>query len=160
MDRFAKLQFIGPAALFATVLAGESAAWALDMFPATTALWYVNLVWFGILQRSHYVLNDIIDIAYCQLLFVALPIFLLACCGLFLRRRLWLAIASNLSLVFAAFLFFCWWAYEPSAQQASLTVVAVPPQPDFYLCVALLGLSLLSVVVSHFAYLQELRCAR
>jgi NADH:ubiquinone oxidoreductase subunit K len=159
MDRFAKLQFVGPAALFATVAMAESAAWALDRYPASTALWHVNLVWFGIFQRSHYVFNAATDIAYGQLLFVALPIFVLACYGLFFRRRLMLAIASNLSLVFAGFLLFSWWANEASAQQASLTIVT-PSQPDFYVCMALLAFSLLSFAGSHLAYLQRLRTSR
>ena len=157
MDRFAKLQFVGPTALFITILAGEAAAFALSMFPSTPGLWYVNLAWFGVLQRSHYVVSTYIDIAYFQLLFVALPIFLLACYGFFLRRRLPLAIASNLSLVVVTFLFFSWWTYEPSVQQASLSVVSIPQQPDFYLCVALFGFALLSFVVSHVVFLHDFR---
>jgi len=157
MDRFARLQFIGPTALFVAVLAGESAACALQMDPSSTTLWYLNLTWFGIFQRSHYVLGGTIGIAYFQLLFVALPIFLIASYGLLLRRRLALAIASNLSLVFVSFLFFSWWAYEPSVQEASLSVTGVPDSPDFYLCLALLGISTLSFVVSHLAYLHDLK---
>jgi hypothetical protein len=160
MDRYAKLQFIGPTALFSTVLAGEAAALALSMFPSRPDLWYINLAWFGVLQRSHYVISSWIDIPYFQLLFVALPIFVLACCGFFLRRRLLLAIASNLSLVVAGFLFFSWWTYEPLAQQASLTFVAIPEQPDFYLCIALFAFSLISFVVSHLNFLCDLRTTR
>ena len=160
MEGSAKLQIIGPTALFLAVLAGECAAYALQMSPSSPTLWYLNLVWFGIFQRSHYVLTGAVDIAYFQLLFVALPIFLLAAYGLLLRRRLCLAIASNLSLAFACFLSFSWWAYEPSVQEASLTVVSIPAQPDFILCVALLGFSLLSFAVSHMAYLRELRSVR
>jgi hypothetical protein len=160
MDRFAKLQVIGPSALFLAVLAGEGAASALQMSPSSPTLWYLNLVWFGIFQRSHYVLAGAVDIAYFQLLFIALPIFFLAAYGFLFRRRLCLAIASNLSLVFVCFVFFSWWAYEPSVQEASLTLVNIPAQPDFILCGALLGFSLLSFVGSHLAYLHELRSAR
>jgi hypothetical protein len=160
MDRFAKLQIIGPTALFVAVLAGEAAAYALQIAPSSTTLWYINLVWFGIFQRSYYALTGAVDIAYFQLLFVALPIFLLALYGLIFRRRLALAIASNVSLVFVSFVFFSWWAYEPSMQQASLAVVSTPAGPDVYLCVALLGFSLLSFIVSHIAYLHDLRATR
>ena len=160
MDRFAKLQFVGPSALFVMILAGEAAAFALSMFPSVPGLWYVNLAWFGVLQRSHYVVSTHIDIAYFQFLFVALPIFLLACYGFFLRRRLPLAVASNLSLVVVAFLFFSWWTYEPSVQQASLSVVSIPQQPDFYLCIALFAFSLLSFVVSHAVFLHDFRRPR
>ena len=160
MDRFAKLQVIGPTALFIAVLAGEGAAYALQLSPSSTTLWYINLVWFSIFQRSHYVLTGTVDIAYFQLLFVALPIFLLASYGFLFRRRLCLAVASNLSLVFVSFLFFSWWAYEPSVREASLTVVSMPTGPDLFLCGALLGFSLLSFLVSHIAYLHELRVTR
>jgi hypothetical protein len=160
MDRFARLQIIGPTVLFIAVLAGEGAAYALQMSPSSTTLWYINLVWFGIFQRSHYVLTGTIDVAYFQLFFIALPIFLLAAYGFLFRRRLCLAIASNLSLVFVSFLFFSWWAYDPAVQEASLAVVSVPTEPDFLLCVALFGFSLLSFLVSHIAYLHDLRASR
>ena len=160
MDRGARLQFVGPAVLFVAILAGEGAAFALQIAPSSTTLWYVNLVWFGIFQRSSYVLNGAVDIAYFQLLFVALPIFLVACYGLLFRRRLCLAIASNLSFVFVSFLFFSWWAYEPTVQEASLTIVSLPSGPDFILCLALLGFSLLSFLASHLAYLRALRTPR
>jgi len=52
MERSAKLQIIGPTALFLAVLAGECAAYALQMSPSSPTLWYLNLVWFGIFQRS------------------------------------------------------------------------------------------------------------
>jgi hypothetical protein len=157
MDRFAKLQILGPTALFLAVLASEGAAYALQMSPSSPTLWYLNLVWLGIFQRSHYALTGAVDIAYFQLLFVVLPIFLLAAYGFLFRRRLCLAIASNLSLVFVCFVFFAWRAYEPSVQEASLTIVSTPAGPDVVLCVALLGFSLLSFVVSHLGYLHALR---
>jgi hypothetical protein len=155
MDRFAKLQFIGPAVLFCAVLAGEGAAYALERLPTSETLWAINLVWLEIFQRSHYVLTEISDIPYFQLLFIALPIFALALCGLLLRHRLALAAASNLSLVYAGFLFFAWIAYEPAIQAASLGAISLPLGPDLLLCIALLGFSLLSVVASHIAYLRE-----
>jgi hypothetical protein len=160
MDRFAKLQFVGPATLFAAVLLGEGAAYALELYPASPQLWFINLACFGVLQRSFYAFSGVIDIAYFQLLYIALPVFLLACCGLFLRRRLILAVASNLSLAFACFLIGSWWAFEPTTQEVSLTVIGLPTQPDFYLAIVLLASSLLSGVMSHIAYLRVLRINR
>jgi hypothetical protein len=155
MDRITKLQFVGPAALFCAVVAAEGAACALAHAPTSEALWAVNLTWFEIFQRSHYVLTEISDIPYFQLFFIALPIFALALFGLLFRRRLALAAASNLSLVYTGFLIFAWIAYEPAIQAASLGAVSLPLGPDLLLCVALLGFSLLSVVASHIAYLRE-----
>ena len=166
MERSAKLQFIGPAALFLTVLAGEGAAYALQLSPSAPHLWFINLAVFGMLQRSYYVLGAVLDVAYFQLLYVAMPLFGLACYGLIFRRPLALAIASNLTLVCACFLLFCWCAYEPALQalsarqEAALTIIALPMQPDFYVCIALLGFSLVSVVISHIVYLRDVSAAR
>jgi hypothetical protein len=155
MKRIAKLQFIGPAVLFSAVLAAEGSAYALAYAPTSETLWAVNLTWFEIFQRSHYVLTEISDIPYFQLLYIALPIFALASYGLLFSRRLALAAASNLSLVYTCFLIFAWLAYEPAVQSASLGAVSLPFGPDLLLCIALLGFSLLSVVASHIAYLRE-----
>jgi hypothetical protein len=166
MERSAKLQFIGPAALFLTVLAGEGAAYALQLFPSVPQLWFINLVGFGMLQRSYYVLGGVFDVAYFQLLCVALPLFGLACYGLFFHRPLALAIASNLTLVYTCFLLFSWCAFEPAIQalsarqEAALTVIGLPTQPDFYVCIALLVFSLVSVLISHGVYLRDLSAAR
>jgi hypothetical protein len=166
MDRSAKLQFIGPAGLFLTVLAGEGAAYALQLFPSVRQLWFINLVGFGMLQRSYYMLGGIFDVAYFQLLYVALPLFGLACYGLFFQRPLALAIASNLTLICACFLLFSWFAFEPAIQalsarqEAALTMVGLPTQPDFYVCIALLAFSLVSVVISHVVYLRDAGTAR
>src|ERR1700739_1905998 len=98
MNRLVKLQFLGPFALFGATLSAELAARALAYAPSSEFLWFVNLRMFGIFQRSYYLLSDLVSIQGFQLFNIALPIFLLACYGLFAGRRFPLALASNLSL--------------------------------------------------------------
>src|ERR1700720_2324989 len=104
MNRLFKLQFLGPLALFVGTLCAELAAQALSYAPGSEILWFVNLRMFGIFQRSYGLLSEVVSIPSFQLFGIALPIFLLACLGLAARFKLPLALASHLSLAYAAFL--------------------------------------------------------
>ena len=158
MSGCARLQLIGPAALFAALLGADSAAYALATFPSSATLWRINLGLFGVFQKADYVLSGYVDVAYFQLLFVGLPLVVMAGCGFVFRRTLLLAIACNLSFVYASFLLCSWYMCEQSWRQASLTPVSlmftVPAGPDLGVIGLLLGASLLSVVVSHMSYLR------
>jgi hypothetical protein len=157
MARLAKLQLIGPLVLFCAVLAAEGAAYALARSPASEFLWYINLEVFGSFQRTHYALSHLLDVDYLQLIGVALPVLSLALVGYLARRQLLLAISSNLSFVYAAFIAYSWRGSMPAPRAASLGIMAVPSRPDFYLFVVLLGASLLSFVISHAIYLAAVR---
>src|SRR5258708_33991983 len=98
MKRQTKLQFLGPAALFVFVLAGEAAAWGLGHTPTSGFLWYANLQIFPVLQKSYYLLSAHVDISHFQLYFIALPIFARACYWLVAARSLPISIARNLQL--------------------------------------------------------------
>jgi hypothetical protein len=162
MSRLAKLQLIGPAVLFAALLGADSAAYALATFPSSSILWRINLELFGIFQKADEVLRGHVDIAYFQLLFVGLPLAIIAGGGVVFRRRLLLAAASNLSFVYAAFLLCSWYVSEHSWRQTSLTMASLVTTSSMTtgvssdLCVAaiLLVASLLSLVVSHMSYLR------
>ena len=85
-----------------------------------------------------------------QLIFVALPILAIACYGVIRGRTLPLAIASNFSFLYAAFLVFSWYRIErPPSLQASLAPIAIPSGPTLYTLSILVGCSLLSFLVSH-----------
>src|SRR5205807_3290632 len=120
MTRAAKLQLVGAVVLFAAVLAAESAVYALAYAPASEILWFVNLKLFGLFQQSYYVLSSIVDIDAFQLVFIALPLLLAAVIGVALKRPLLLAIASNVSLVYACFLTYCSSLFGAAPQQAAL----------------------------------------
>ncbi len=157
-----KLQFLGPAVLFAFILAAEGAAWALDRAPSSEVLWYLNLEIFPISRKTYYVLSNLVDIPYFQLYFIAAPLFALACGGLATARALPIAIASNLSFVYASFMAYCWATANPHLEAASLGGVSVssislPSGPGVYLVIALVFISLASFAISHFCYFREIR---
>src|SRR5262245_2629126 len=157
MNRLAKLQLIGPCALFVTVLAAEAAAFALTLDPTSEFLWYVNLKLFVIFQRSYYLLTDMTLLPASQLVFVALPVLVIACYGVLRKRTLALAFASNLSFIYAGFLVFSWIVSVRGTMQASLSLVFIPSGPGLYTLLVLLGCSLLSSVVSHLIYVRAIR---
>ena len=157
MSRLFKLQFLGPLALFVATLSAELAVRALAYAPSSELLWFVNLKMFGIFQRSYYMLSELVSLQGFQLFGIALPIFLLACYGLAARRRLPLALASNLSFAYAALLLFSWQTPGPPTTQASLGSIAVPTGAGFYVLTGILGTSLVSFAISHLLYLRAAR---
>jgi hypothetical protein len=170
MNRLIKLQFLGPLAVFFATLCAELAARALDYAPSSELLWFVNLRMFGIFQRSYAMMSelviirggsdamsDIVNLPGFQLFGLVLPIFLLACYGLAAKRRLPLALASNLSFMYAAFLLLSWQSPGQSNRLASLGFIAVPSGAGFFVLTGILGTCLVSFAVSHLLYLHAVR---
>src|SRR6266436_1150147 len=156
MGRLFKLQFLGPMALFVATLCAELAARALAYAPSSEFLWFVNLRMFGIFQRSYALLSEVIPISGFQLFGIALPVFALACFGLFARSRLPLALATHLSAAYAAFLLISWQPGVPTTQ-ASLGPIAVPPGVGLYVLATILGACFLSFVLSQLLYFRAVR---
>jgi hypothetical protein len=156
MSRFAKLQFLGPAVVFLAVLMAEGAAFALAQMPTSETLWRANLEFFAVFQRSHYLLAPALDLPYAQLFVIAFPLLGIAVYGLLAGRDLALAIASNLSFVYAAFLIFIAANNQSYPLAASLTGIAVPTDPSIYLPLVLIGVSLISFFVSHCHYIRRI----
>ena len=154
MPRHAKLQFVGPATLFAMMLCGEGAVHALGLWPSSSALWYIKLELFGLFQKSHCILSTYSETGYPQLLLVGLPLFAVACYGFFFNRLLALAIAGNLGFVYVAFLLWNRYLCGASAQGAS----PVTTSSGIEICVwfALVGSSILSCMMSHVVYLRAI----
>ena len=158
MTRFGKLQLFGPAALILAVICAEGASYGLAHFPSSEWLWYLNLKWFGMFQQSHYALNWAMGADGEQLLFVAAPIAAAALLGVIFRRSLLVAISSNLSFVYIAFVVYTWWRAKYPAEEASLIFqYAGPSGPDTILLIVLVAVSLVSFVVSHILYIQKAR---
>jgi hypothetical protein len=158
MHGFARLQLIGPLALLGPVLGAETAAYALVQRPSSAFLWYLNLEVFGLFRVSRQLTGGFGAFPFSQLLIVA-PVALVAIIGVVFRRNLPLAIASNLSLVYAGFLLYSWqfWHGFRHMRQASLTIVQMPAGYDLYLLGMLLGASCLSFAISHSLYLRAMR---
>lgn len=156
MDRFAKFQILGPAVVLLTVGAAEVAAYTLACIPTSETLWYLNLRIFGVFQQSYYLLNSRLELPYSQLLLIALPIFVIGTYGFFIKRPFPLAFASHLSFIYAGFLFYCLFDGQTHPSTASIASFAVISHPNTYLPLFLAGASLISLLICHFQYLQEL----
>jgi len=152
-----KLQFLGPCALFAATLCAELAARALQYFPDSGLLWFVNLRMFGIFQRSDALLSYLVPIDGFQLFGLALPIFLFACFGFAAKSRPMFTVATHLSAVYAGFLVFSWQVGVPTTTQASLGPIVVPSGPGLYVMATIVGTCLLSFVITHLLYLRLVR---
>jgi hypothetical protein len=163
MTKLAKLQLIGPVVVFLAALAAEAAVYALNYSPTSEFLWYINLKLFGLFQQSYYVISNRVDIDGFQFLCIALPLFLVAVFGFVFKRPLALAIASNLSFIYASFVVYCSYMVDGASRQASLSVASaavawtVRSSPYLSMIAVLLGSSLLSFTISHVAYFRALR---
>jgi hypothetical protein len=159
MRRLATLQLAGPVALLLAAAAADSAAWALSQSPSSALLWYLNLEVFSLFRRSRWIMSDLGSLPFAQLLLIAGPLAFLAFLGTILRRNLLVAIASNLSLVYATFVLFSWhaWTSQARVSIASLSAVQVPTGESFYLFVVLLVASAASFSASHVLYIRALR---
>jgi hypothetical protein len=162
MSRLFKLQFLGPFALFATTLCAELAARALQYFPSSELLWFINLRMFGIFQRSYAAwlnLSELFRIDGFQFFGLVLPtfVFVLACFGLATKSRLPLTVATHLSVAYAGCLVLSWQAGIPATKQASLVPIAVPSGVGLYVLATILGTCLLSFAVTHLLYFLAVR---
>lgn len=158
MSKFTRLQVLGPLAVFVTVFIAEAAAFALSQFPTSEFLWRVNLEFFGVFQKSQYLLGPVSAVPFSQLVVIALPLLAVAIFGMLSGRDLALAAASNLSLVYTTFLILAGMTSRSHSLTASVAGIAVPVSPGSYIPLVLVGVSLLSAAVAHAGYFRRL-CA-
>lgn len=148
MVPFARVQLIGPAAIFITAMLAEASAHALAYSPTSELLWYFNLDCFPMFQRSYYFVEYFMGYEKFELLLGSFPCFLI-CYALIGKRRLPLAIATNLSFIYVWFLFL-------SCQVGSGSKMDLPFAGD---CIFLLLISATtpSVIVSHVVFIRAIR---
>jgi hypothetical protein len=156
MSGLAKLQLVGPFFLLFAVAGAEGVGLALAYAPGSEALWYIHLNVFGSFRFGDDMLGTYLDTAHGQLYLIDLPLFLLACGGLYSERPLALAIASNLCFVHAVFLVFAGFVGEPIVP-GLLAQIGDLGVPQLYLCASLLGCALLSFSASHIVYFRAIR---
>jgi hypothetical protein len=159
MKRLATLQIIGPATIFVAACCGELSAAALAHWPSSELLWRANLEWFRALQKSSYALSEFGTIHYAQLWLIAVPLIAMALGGIVLRRPLVLAVASNLSLVYASFVLYADYLYDQAGREVSISIVTTYSNPDVALCFVLVAASFLGFVDSHLYYIRAVRDA-
>jgi hypothetical protein len=157
MKRQAKFQMIGPAAVFVAVLSAELAAAALARWPSSELLWRANIEWFHAFQKSSYALSSLETVSCAQLWLIALPLIAMALGGIALRRPLLLAVASNLSLVYASFVLYADYLYDQAGRASSVSLVTDSANSDVVLCIILVAASFLGCADSHLYYIRAIR---
>lgn len=155
MKKVAGFQLLGPAALFTVLALSECAGRALQLWPASEWLWYLNLQWFKMFRHNEYFFKAALGGENRQLLWIALPILLGGLIGYAFRRTLLLAIASNLSFVFIAFSTFSLFRDEPYFLASLANQSFSEPRTDVVVPAALLMASLISFVISHIVYMAN-----
>jgi hypothetical protein len=147
MIPFARIQLVGPAAIFITAMLAEAAAHALAYSPSSELLWYLNLDCFPMFQRSYYFVEYYIGYQKFQVFVVGFPCFLI-CYALLGKRQLPLAIATNLSFIYVGFLIL-----------SCLVGGGSKDVPFAGHCIFLLLISATtpSVIVSHIVFIRAIR---
>jgi hypothetical protein len=151
-----KLQLAGPIGVAAAVACAECGAHALAYWPSSPLLWFVDLEIFRPLQYSF--APSFERLAFGDLagtVCVVAPLITLIGLGLISGHRFPLAVASNLSFLFSAALLYGSYVAERSAATAAYDLSALCA-PSFILGLSILLTALVSSVMSHRAYWQEI----
>ena len=153
---YSRFQLIGPSIIFATALSADAAALALSKYPTSEFLWYVNLEWFSVFQRSYYFLPEWLSCAKVSIVLAA-PIFVVAWLAYCFELRFLLAVGSNFGFIYAALLCYASSRVGTEEPTASLGFVHLPSGPNLYLIFVLFTGSLLSFALSHLGYVHSIR---
>lgn len=133
--------------------ASEAAAWYLSACPSSGLAWYINLEVFRPFELARSGTSPLRVLFGPASLWIALGL-LGAIMLLQLGKLRWgVALAANLSFVFAAFLAGSWSGVPTATRSAALGGAAGTASGDHWLVVALLAVSFVSVSVSHLAFL-------
>jgi hypothetical protein len=142
------LELAGPLFVIGTIACAQVGAHALASWPTSSFLWYLNLEVFRSFQYG-------VDLGHgwflgqdglAQSVWIAIPLLALICAGLALKRRLPLAVASHLSLIYSAF----------AAYQTVVYRLAGSWNPSVFLAAGILLGSILSSTISHRSYWREI----
>lgn len=154
-----RIQLAGPTTLIVAIGCAELGAHALANWPTSSFLWYLNLEVFQSFRYSPDGLGLgrwLSEDGFGEAIWVAIPLLGLLCTGLLLKVRLLLALASNLSFIYSAFLLYgSYSAVEPAAALHHLRLSAFWG-PSTMLAAALLLACLLSSMVSHRSYWRDI----
>ena len=153
MTRPARIQMIGPSVVLVAICAAEVSAIALFKWPASEVLWRANLEWFHAIQKSSSFFNAYPNRGY-ALVEAALLVFGFGLWGVTSNRPLPVAISTNLSFLYAVFLF-CG-AYLINSPWLKYPVLTASSGAEFGICVILVVVSFLSAAASHIYYIRAI----
>ena len=150
-----RLQLVGPASVIGAILCAHVSAYALANCPTSSLLWYLNLEVF----RSFRYGIDVSTVwlgpdGLAQSIWIAVPLLGLACIALLVKGRLPFAIASHLSVIYSAFIFYC--SYEATGSTLTRERASALYEPSNLIAISILLASLISSTISHRQYWREI----
>jgi hypothetical protein len=152
-----KLQLAGPIAVIGAIAGAQASAHALATWPTCSLFWYLNLEVFRCFREGF---DDLAGRwlgpdGLAQSLWVAIPLAALTGAGLILQRRLPLAIAGHLGLLYSALLVYDIVAPSGSAVMSGFSVNLLC-RPAGLIAIPVFLASLLSSAISHRVYWRDI----
>jgi hypothetical protein len=152
-----RLQLAGPMAVIGAIAGAQLSAQALANWPTCSLFWYLNLEVFRSFRdgfdglAGHWLGPD----GLAQSIWIGIPLVGLICTGLVLKRRLPLAIASHLGLLYSGVIVYDIGSPGGLAVMSSFGMSLVW-QPSSLVAVSIFLGSLLSSAISHRIYWREI----
>lgn len=144
---------VGPLLVVGVVASAQCGAYALNTWPQSALLWYLNLEVFRPVQYSFFIGADLDPTGLSQAFAVMTALLALICTGSVGKMRLPLAIASNLSFLYSVVLFYGFCAANNRALAIDLNMLWAP---SFALVLVVLLAAVVSFVSAHRAYWREI----
>jgi hypothetical protein len=155
MARREPILIVGPLLVVAVVTSAQCGAYALNAWPRSALLWYLNLELFRPVHYSFLISNGLDATAASQAFCIVLAFLVLIGGGLLGKTRLPLAIASNLSFLYSVVLLYGFYAANNPALAIDIRLSALLA-PSFALVVIVVLTALVSSASAHRAYWREL----
>jgi len=149
---------LGPLLVIAVVVSAQCGAYALNTWPQSAVLWYLNLEVFRPVQYSFFVGERMDATGTTQAICVMLGLPALTCIGLLSKSRLPLAIASNLSFLYSITLLYGLYAARNPALEVSVKLSALWGPASVLVLLVVLA-SFVSSASAHRAYWREISLA-
>jgi hypothetical protein len=146
---------LGPVVVVAVIASAQCGAYALDAWPRSTLLWYLNLQVFRPVQYSLFMADGVDPTGVSQAFGVVLALLALICSGLFGKARLPLAIASNLSFLYSVILLYGLYAANNPALAVDVKLGALWG-PSFVVVAVVPVAAFISSASAHRAYWSEI----
>jgi hypothetical protein len=146
---------LGPLVVVAVLASAQCGAYALDAWPRSALLWYLNLEVFRPVQYSFFMGQGMEAPGTIQAFSMVLGLLALICSGLFGKARLPLAIASNLSFLYSVVLLYGLYAARNPALEVSVKLSALWG-PAFVLVLLVVLATFVSSASAHRAYWREI----
>jgi hypothetical protein len=145
----------GPLLVIGVVASAQCGAYALDAWPHSALLWYLNLEVLRPVQYSFFTGEGVDATGTTQAFCVILGLLALICIGSFGKIRLPLAIASNLSFLYSVVLLYGFYAANNPALAVTIKLSALWG-PSFVVVSVVVLAALVSSASAHRVYWREI----